>query len=254
MSLVTGYGRKLIVPRDTWISVLAIGLLNGVGAVGFWAGLERIDPTFSAMLGRTLPVLCILGGVVFYGERFRRVEVLPVLLILVGGVVAVAGRPPEITLGAGLTLGGCVMGASQFILAKRIVHRVDVGALTAWRMIFAIPIVVIWAWSTRRMDVSAAEPTHWGAALLGAFLVSYLSRWLSFHAYRNWPLAYASVVDATQPLFVLPQAYLLLHQLPTTQGMVGGGLILAGALTFALVHSRANRKEQQILPRVPSAR
>jgi drug/metabolite transporter (DMT)-like permease len=241
MLLVTGQARHIVLRRDLWGSVLAIGLLNGVGAVGFWAGLERIDPTFASTLGRMLPVLCVLGGVVFYGERISRWELLPVLLIITGGIGAVAGRPSGEILGVGLTLGGCVMGASQFILAKRIVHDVPVGALTAWRMIFAVPLVATWAWSTGRLDFSAAEPLHWSATLTAAFLVSYLSRTLNFHAYRHWPIAYTSIVDFSQPVFVLPLALLLLGEMPDLQGIVGGVVIIVGGVWLVLAH-RHSRK------------
>ena len=241
MLLVTGRIRQIVLPRGLWGSVLAIGLLNGVGAVGFWAGLELIDPTFASMLGRLLPVLCILGGVVFYGERIRRVELLPVLLIILGSIGSVAGRPSWEVLGVGLTLGGCVMGASQFILAKRIVHDIPVGALTAWRMIFALPIVFTWAWSTGKIDFSGALPSHWSAALTAAFFVSYLSRNLSFHAYRNWPISYASIVDFTQPVFVLPLSLVLIHQVPTLQGLIGGGVIIVGGIWLMLAHTGGRR-------------
>ncbi len=241
MLLVTGNLRHMVLPRALWGSVLTIGLLNGVGAVGFWAGLELIDPTFASMLGRLLPVLCILGGVVFYGERIRRVELLPVGLIILGGIGSVAGRPTGEVLGVGLTLGGCVMGASQFVLAKRIVHDIPVGTLTAWRMIFALPIVSIWAWSTGRVDFSEALPSHWSAVLAAAFFVSYLSRNFSFHAYRNWPISYASIVDFSQPVFVLPLSLLLIHQMPTLQGIVGGAVIIVGGVWLVLAHTNGRR-------------
>ncbi len=241
MLLVTGQIRHLLLRRDLWGSVLAIGLLNGVGAVGFWAGLERIDPTFASTLGRMLPVLCVLGGVVFYGERISRWELLPVGLIIAGGVGAVAGRPSGEILGVGLTLGGCVMGASQFILAKRIVHDIPVGALTAWRMIFAVPLVATWAWSTGRLDYSAAEPSHWSATLGAAFLVSYLSRTLNFHAYRHWPIAYTSIVDFSQPVFVLPLALLLLGEVPNLQGILGGVVIILGGVWLVLAHRQVHK-------------
>lgn len=245
MLVVTGQIRHIVLRRDLWGSVLAIGLLNGVGAVGFWAGLERIDPTFASMLGRMLPVLCVLGGVVFYNERLSRWELLPVGLIIAGGIGAVAGRPSGQILGVGLTLGGCVMGASQFILAKRIVHDIPVGALTAWRMIFAVPLVAIWAWSTGRLDYSAAGPSHWSATLLAAFLVSYLSRTLNFHAYRHWPIAYTSIVDFAQPVFVLPLALLILGEVPDLQGIVGGAIIIVGGVWLVLAH-RQGRKNAKL--------
>jgi len=54
------------------------------------------------------------------------------------------------------------------------------------------------------------------------------------------------MVLTIQPLLVLPLAFIFLGSMPTVKGLVGGGMIMIGALWIAYIH--VNRKKPELLP------
>jgi drug/metabolite transporter (DMT)-like permease len=223
-------------PGTAWM-LAALGLLTGAGMMLTWAGIAQLDPSFAAFLWRLLPVLNILSGVLFLRERLLWIEALPLALMLGGVLVSTLGRWQAVGAGLLLTLVACVIGAAQMLLAKLLVARMDPGAVVFHRLAGATVVIAAWTAATGRGGF-AAEGSYWAAVVAGAFIGPCLSHILIFRAYRVWDLSRASLVEISQPLFVIPLAYAFLAQLPAGREVLGGTLILAGAAALGWMHVR----------------
>jgi len=63
-----------------------LGLTTGAGMILTWSGLALLEPSFAAFLWRFLPVLTILLGAIFLGEKLLARELVIVGIMLFGAV------------------------------------------------------------------------------------------------------------------------------------------------------------------------
>ncbi len=209
--------------------MVLLGLTTGVGMILSWAGLARLDPALAAFLWRFHPAFAIALGVVVLRERLTRTEALAVLVMIAGGAVSTVGRWNIVGLGAILTLLACLSAAVQMLIAKSRAHEVPPNVLVFYRVGIGALVIASWVFSTGKADFDVPS-RYWYVTFLGAFLGPCASFLLTFRSYRYWDLSRASIVRTTQPLFVLPLAYAALGTVPGLRSVLGGCLILVGAV------------------------
>jgi drug/metabolite transporter (DMT)-like permease len=232
---VSGRLKDLVIPRRSALMIVLLGASTGVGMLAQWAALKRLDPSFAAFLGRFAPVLAILLGAVVLRERLGALELCALGLMVVGGVISTVGRWHVVGLGTVLMLIGCTASAVQMLLAKMQSSKMHPDALVFYRVAGGTCFIAVWVFGTGAAQFHV-PPRYWVVTLVGAFLGPFTSFLLTFRAYRSWELSRAAVVRTAEPLFVLPMAYVAFGTLPAGRELVGGLLILVGALWIAWIH------------------
>ncbi len=224
--------RNQIFPRKKMKEMLALGIITGIGMIMTWSGLASLDPVFSSFLWRFLPVLTILAGILFLKERLTNKELIAMLIMLSGSLVGVVGRWEIVGTGVVLTLlAGCAATA-QLLIAKTQIEKIHPSVLVAYRVGIGAAITGVWVFSTGKADFSV-DSSYWYVTLLGAFLGPCASFHLIFRSYQYWSLSQSSILLTMQPLLVLPLAYLFLGSFPTPKELLGGTVILSGALCLS---------------------
>lgn len=248
--LVLSGGRSHVFPpRKSLVKILLLGVLTAAGMILTWAGLSRLDPSFASFLWRFMPVMILLFGAVFLGERLRLAELGPLALMIAGGVWSTLGRFDVVGAGLVLTLCACVAGALQMLIARFLVAPHPPVAVVFYRLGAGAAAIWLWTIGTGNLELSAA-PRYWAVAFLGAFLGPCFSHILTFRSYRYWEFSRSGIVVASQPLFVLPMAILFLGKVPEGRELLGGLLILLGALWLASMHLGLRRTPPAPLPRL----
>jgi transporter family protein len=233
---IAGHIRQLVIPASIIKKTLLMGLAAGVGMTLGWAGLSRLDPSFVTFLLRFSLVLTIVFGVLFLGERLLRKELLPIIVMILGGFISSVGRWHIVGIGMTFILlaGGAV--AMQRLIAKILIsNKIHPNVIVFYRVGIGALFIAIWTFSIGKADFNV-ERSYWLVTLLGAFLGPCVGYLLIFRSYRYWDLSRSSVVLIIQPIFVLPLAYLFFGKLPAGKELFGGFFILAGALWLAWVH------------------
>ena len=233
--LLSRRSRDLIIPRKSIQNIALLGVATGVGMILAWSGLSLLDPSFASFLWRFSPVLIIAFSVLFLGERLRLIEVVPIAVMLLGGVLTAFGRWHIVGKGVMLTLFGCVAVAVQMLVVKLNVHRIHPNVLVFYRVGLAALIIAIWTISNGKLNLKISTP-HLLVTMLGAFLGPCASFLLTFRSYRYWELSRSSVVLTAQPLLVLPMAYLAFGKIPSGLELLGGFVILCGAFALVWLH------------------
>ncbi|MFW5858348.1 MAG: DMT family transporter [Planctomycetota bacterium] len=236
--------RELRVPGGLWKAVLWIGFFNGLGQICGWAGLDYLSPAFASFLWRFNPAFAILLGVFFLGERIRPAELAPMALMVVGGAICVYGEWDLVAVGVVLTVLSTLSGAACMAVAKARVTRVAPEVMIAYRSAVALGMLLVFAFATTGLRFEAADGGHWAATLGGALLGPTLGFLCTFWSFKYWPLSRSSLVITVQPLAVIPLAYLFRDELPGAQKLIGGGVILGGALLLGWLHFRRGRRER----------
>ena len=234
--LATGRAGQLRLPRAVRGRVLAMGILTGLQMILFWWSLDLLDAPFAAFLGRFEPALTILLAGLILGERLRLREGLAIGVMIVGGCLSTAGVWQEVGLGVLLVMLASLTMSLQFVLGKNLAGMVHPGIMVFYRAACASAMMFLWVAGPgeARFDVGAV---YWGVTLVGAFLGPFVGYTLLFHSYRYWDLTRTSMVMTLQPLFVLPLGLIFLpEQGLSPQQLLGGILILAGALWLIAIH------------------
>jgi len=232
--IAAGQTKHLAVGGGSVASILLMGLAAGVGVIFAWMGLARLDPSFSAFLWRCQPVLSIFMGAVLLGEKLTVREVVAVGLMIFGGWVSTIGRWDIVGTGTLLTLFSCVCVALQQLIAKAKAREVRAEIMVFYRPAIAAVMVALWMMLLGAADFRVGL-SYWIVATLGAVVGPCAGLVLLFRAYACWDLSRCSMVITTQPLFVLPMAYMFLGKFPVTKELIGGGIILIGALWLGYV-------------------
>ncbi len=254
MSSAAGYAVFLLAARRQLGAVrltglpfkgmMGLGLCNTMAQLLMWQGLDRLDPSFSAFLGRFSPMISILVGVVLLRERIRALEWGAVAVMIAGGALSAAGSVWRLEwAGIFLTLGSGFFIALQYPIAKRFGGEVPSLVMNFYRVSVAAGVATLWVFGTGQWEVGRATPRHWMALGVGAFLGPFLSYVLTFASYRYWDMSRSAIVMTLQPLVVIPLAYLFFGSVPTGLKLVGGLVILAGGLGLALVNRSADEEE-----------
>ncbi|UCH62085.1 MAG: DMT family transporter [Fidelibacterota bacterium] len=239
----TGSLKQLALPAHSARPLVFIGLATGVGMLLGWTALSKLDPSFTAFLGRFRPVLIIILSFLILGERLLLKELPPIAVMIVGCVVSAIGRWEIVGIGLILAISAAFMAAVQQVIAKIAVSRNEPSIMVFYRVVIAFLVIAIWNLISGQMDFSASL-SHWLVLLLGAFLGPCASFHLMYRSYRHWDLSRSSLVVIAQPLLVLPLAYIFLGQLPVERELLGGVVIMAGAVWLGIIHLTAGKKAE----------
>jgi len=233
--------RNELFPIRKMKAMLALGATTALGMILAWNGLKRLDPSFASFLWRFGPVLAILSGVLLLKERLSLKEILAVAMMFTGGLWGVVGRWQSVGSGVVFTLFACCAGAGQLLIAKSQIREIHPNILVAYRTGLGALLIACWVLVSGSADFSV-EVRYWYVTLLGAFLGPCASFLFTFRSYKYWELSRASMVLTIQPLFVVLLAYAFLGSLPTKRELVGGCLILSGAMWLAYLQVGKIRK------------
>lgn len=238
LTLAMGQGPQLRVRGRELMLMLGLGLTLTCSALLGWRALSIMDPTFCAFLGRLVPMMIILLGVVFLREHVRPLEWLAVAVMVGGGVISTLGGTWQAEWWAiVLTLAACFFTALQFTLGKFGGDKnIPPLVMNVYRTAVTTVIISIVTLVRGEFDLSQAGSYHWAALLLGALLGPCLSVALIYASYRYWEMTRTAMVLTLQPLAVLPMAYLVFHDIPGGWKLSGGALILLGGVWLVSLH------------------
>jgi drug/metabolite transporter (DMT)-like permease len=235
ITVLTNRFKELILPRHLIRRMIVLGFFTGLGMILGWAGLALLDPSFSSFLWRFGPALTIIASFFVLREKISPWEILPFAIMLAGGVISTIGVWHAVATGVALTLLACVATAIQMLLAKKSITALHPNTLVFYRVGGAAVTITLYTLLINKIEFSG-NITHWAATLTGALLGPCCSFLLTFRSYRYWSLSRSSIILTIQPLFVLPMAYIAFGTIPTALQLIGGAIILAGALWLARLH------------------
>ena len=234
--VIGGQGKSIFLPMRRFWWMALIGVINGAGALLTWKGLAYLDPSIASFLWRFHPIITILLGVVFLQERFMLVELFPVGLMIVGAFFSLSPKWQSISTGVIITLFACTINSVQMYLVKIKVSEYRPELIVFYRNAIGALIIGVWVFMTRMINIQIEGGFYWMIALVGSLFGEALSFTFLFKSFSYWDLSRTSVIRTAEPLLVLLWGYLVFHSLPGSTELLGGLLILCGAVLFSLCH------------------
>ena len=225
--LLRGFGRELRIPGRLVVPVLVLGLFTGVDIILNFASMRLLDPTFAAFLWCFLPVVSIILSLLFLGEKLSARELPPMAVMLFGAMASTYGQWPIVGRGVILISVAVLFAAAQALIAKVVVPDIHPRVLVFYRNGMAAVGIAAWIVPAGRFDLSLVHLDTWIVVLGGAILGPWAGVMLFFASLRYWELSRFSLVQITQPLFVLHDGRRLFTSNPETS-RVDLGLLCSG--------------------------
>ena len=229
-ALGTGVLRRLIV----------LGILDAVQIYTFMLALRELDVALAVFLSYLSPIYVALVAPRLLRQRTERVVVWALVLAVAGIAVMLAPGllDPGLrvsALGLALALASGLLLAAFFLLAKTLSAKVDGTAMLVSDgvlvTVIMLPLALVqWAaqgWVFTRADL-------WVVLGLALFSTA-LAGTLFLHGMRHIPIQHTSIVGLLEPACAPLFAFVFLAQRPSVWTLLGGALIVGGAVLVVLL-------------------
>ncbi len=220
---------RVRVTRTAFLLVAAYAVVWLAGyTVALNAGEQHVDAGTAALLVNLAPLLVAVAAGKFLGEGFSRSLVVGSLVALGGAaLIATAATGQRNWAGVLLCLLAAVLYAAGVMVQKVALRHVD--GLTAIWLGCVVATVVLLPWAPQLIgELRAAS----GTAVLGAVYLGVFPTAIGFtawaYALRRMDAGRLTTVTYAVPAASVLLSWLLLGEIPTLYGLIGGALCLAG--------------------------
>jgi len=222
--------------RKVFLKLTALGLVgNTLYQLCFILGLAHTTAANSGLLTAVTPVLVATLGALLGVERLTRPLVTGLSLAVVGMLLVVAARGPELGvatwLGDGLILTGSLCWAVYTVGIKSVGTEVSALRITAITMLMGAPGVIL----AGVPAVMALEPASvgfnaWAGVVYSALVPLVLSYFIWGRTVQKVGSSRAALYNTGIPVVAALTAWAVRGERPTLLQALGAALILAGVL------------------------
>ena len=235
------------VGRRDLVAALALG--GGIYAVqagGYFAALERVDPSLLALLLYTFPAIVALAAIALGRERADRRR-MAALGLVSGGLVLVlasSGAASGDPLGAALGLATAVVYSVYILAGEGIARRVPPLVLSA--LVCSAAAVSLTAGSALLGELRPGRLTLSGWAWIACIAVvcTVVALSLFFAGLRRVGPTTASILSTVEPVVTVALAFVAFGDVLGVAQLLGGFVVLAGVLVLQVPTRTASQVRQ----------
>ena len=220
-----------------WRKVGLMSLFSAAGSLLYTYGIFLYGPVNAAFLVQFTAVFTILFGVLFFKERFTRLEVAGILVAVVGVFVLAYGNLSLEVVTTLVLLAAALFFASANTLSKAYVENVNPVALAGGNAMFVLLFVFAFAVLTGTLETAFPLVTL-VYAFLGAVTGVVLSFVLFFKALKVFEVSKTATIRTMEPFLTAVFSFVILALTPTANQLAGGVLIVIGVATLSLTKGK----------------
>lgn len=229
-----------------WRSVLLFGLLAVAGCqLAYFQAVERLSVAVALLLEFSGGVLLVVLWLwLRKGRRPRRLTLIGSAIALTGLtlVVDVFGAVSVDTIGVLWALAAALGMAAYFVISEDESHGLPTIAVAAGGLVVGTVVLLLAGsvgildivWAPVKVELSGWSVPWWfGVLALGLFAAAF-AYGSGIAAVRRLGSKLASFVGLSEVIFAVGWAWLLLSEVPAPVQLLGGLLIIAGAVVVRL--------------------
>ncbi|MGO0062889.1 DMT family transporter [Brevibacillus fluminis] len=228
-----------------WSRIFLIGFFQTAGVMGcIFLSLRTITAGESSILTFTNPLLVVLLGTIFLGNRYRVAQWIGVISGFLG-VFITLGFHLQLTTGTLFGLGSAISWAIATLLVKRWGQRFQIWVLTAYQMLVGGLLLLVMGVTleTPRLLIT---PSSIGIVLWLAIMASIVQFAGWFYLLKIGDPGKTSAFLFLAPFFGVLSGWVILGEVVQWYVYGGGLLIFAGI--FLVNWTAAKSKRQHPLP------
>jgi drug/metabolite transporter (DMT)-like permease len=221
----------------SWRRLGLMSLFSAAGSLLFTYGIFLYGPVNAAFLVQFTAVFTILFGVVFFKERFSRLEAVGIVVAVVGVFVLAYGNLSLEVVSTLVLLGAALLFASANSLSKAYVKNVNPVALAGGNSMFMFLFIFAFAVLTGKLETAFPSVTL-VYAFLGSVTGVVLSFVLFFKALQVYAVSKTATIRTIEPFLTAVFSFVILALPTTINQLVGGVMIVIGVATLSLTKGK----------------
>jgi drug/metabolite transporter (DMT)-like permease len=213
-------------------------------------GLEYLSPETSQVVMQVAPFLLMLGGVLFFGERLKKIEIAGAFLIFSGLMLFFNDRLKDLflsldqfTLGVLIVVFAATFWAAYALMQKPLLRVLTAKQLTLFIYVLGALMLLPFANLMQLFDMTSLQ--------LFALLFCCLNTIVAYGAFTEamfvWQASKVSAVISLSPLFTFISMFIAVHLFPEQVkasdldmwAYIGGGIVIMGSALTSM--GRANK-------------
>lgn len=201
------------------------GVFMAIHWVTYFYALKLSNVAIGMLSLYTFPVITAFLEPVFLKVKFNPVYIVLGILVLLGLYVL----SPEFTFES-TTMQGILFGlvsalcyAIRILIMKQYVHQYN-GVLLMFYQTVIISVCLLPTLFYKDLSGLQSQLPY---LLLLAFLTTSIGHSLMVYSLKFFSASTTSIISSIQPIFGIILAFIFLHEIPTLNTFIGGGLILA---------------------------
>lgn len=235
-------GASLALSRDQMKEVVRLAIPNMlVWHVFMILSLKMLSSGRTAILGYTMPVWAVLGGMLVFGERPTRMGWVGIGCALAGACLLLSSEFSTLSgqpLGTVLALVAAAGWGYGTVLMKRTTLTIPTTVLTFWMVAPTTVVIgigaIVWEHAAWRMP----NASEWGAIIYNAAIVFTFAHIVWFRLARILPPIASSLSVMMIPVVGVFSAAWMLHEMPHWQDYAAMALILLAMSTVLVKPKR----------------
>ena len=221
----------------SWRSVGLMSLFSAAGSLLYTYGIFLYGPVNAAFLVQFTAVFTILFGVIFFKERFTRLEAAGIVLAVVGVFVLAYGNLSLEVVSTLVLLGAALLFASANSLSKAYVKKVNPVALAGGNSIFMFLLIFTFTVLTGKLETAFPSITL-VYAFLGSITGVVLSFVLFFKALQVYAVSKTATIRTVEPFLTAIFSFIILALPTTVNQLLAGIMIVIGVAMLSLTRRK----------------
>lgn len=225
-----------VLRKKDWVTIILSGLFFGAHWVTYFYALHLSSVAIGMLSLFTYPVITALLEPLFFKTKLNKNHLLLGLVVLLG----IYFLSPEFNIENDQTKGvlfgiiSAVFYAIRNILMKKKVANYHGSMLMFYQMV----IITLVLWPVLFMFEVNPSTYDWQALLVLALLTTSIGHTLFVMSFKNFSVSTASIMSSIQPVYGVLFGLFFLNEIPTSNTIIGGLLIL----TTVIIESIQSKK------------
>jgi drug/metabolite transporter (DMT)-like permease len=217
--------------------ILLIGILSSIGSILwmygiFYAGTNNMSFVFQFNI-----IFTVLLGVTFLGDRFKKLEIIGVLVSIAGIIILAYDNSGISILGIAIILFSAVFNSLTNFVSKIFVSKINPIVMSGGRAISMFLIVLVYTLATNKLQTNIPNATL-TYAFLGGLSGAFIGFMLFYKALEKIKISKVMTIRTIEPFLVVIFSFVILLTIPTINQLAGGSFIVIGIIIIVLTNGR----------------
>jgi len=232
------------ITRAQVLFMLLVAVLFCGGTFSLYWAVALAEPATVSFLSRLELVTTLILAGIFLKERVTLSESAGLILVIAGIIVMRYKASVELSRAVALvSVSALFFGAGEVLIKSRI-SWINHRALIFYRNVFMTAIFLAAGLVTGQL-AWIVDGRMLLILLVAGILLPYLGRLGYLKAMQNISVSRASIITQSQPFFAAVAALVVLGTFPTWRELLGGLLIVAGAVAIKLIEMGLSRNHKR---------
>ncbi|MCC3358524.1 DMT family transporter [Bacillus sp. REN16] len=244
MGLSTFNKGKKSINRSDLVSILILGVVGVfINQWTFFKGLETADPTTSALILATTPILTGILAALFLKEKFT-------MRMLVGSIVAIVGIFFVVTKGTFSSIHvdkgllwivlTMITFAVMIIMTRLLSTRMSPMAITLYSNIVGLIVSIPFAFTIDTPLRISSTISDWALLIVTAVVVHGIANLIWNNYIRYVDASKASILSNLEPFVAMLMGFIILLK-PITGAEIVGSLFIVGGVILSTYQRKVSK-------------